>query len=108
MLKDLDPDADYNVAARVQYANVKDFGEMINHVSPIKMKEDSLLHNLVSHNYMFEMNTEHYEAGGDELMHAGLKVKQQFIATGYDDHLRYIGDFGSRVYHIKMIEGQSE
>lgn len=97
----LDPDKDYNIVSREQYFNVKSFGDLINQVSPIKIKENGVVHQLVSDNYMFEANKESFEAGGDELMYAGLKLTHQFIGTGYNDSIRHMGDFGSRIYLLE-------
>ena len=97
----LNPDKDYEINSREQYFNVKSFGDLINQVSPVKMKENGIVHQLVSDNYLFEANKESFEAGGDELMYAGLKLKHQFIGTGYNESLRHMGDFGSRVYLLE-------
>ncbi len=35
-------------------------------------------------------------------MNAGIKIKQQFLGTGYDESVRVMGDFGSRMYVAKL------
>lgn len=98
-LQDLDPQSIYHVKARKQYMNIKAFGNMINHVSPVKMKAEGIVHTLVSQRYMFEMNDFENHIPGDVLMHAGLRLNQQFMGTGYDETVNHL-DFGSRVYTL--------
>lgn len=99
-LQDLDLQSIYHVKARKQYMNIKAFGNMINHVSPVKMKAEGIVHTLVSQRYMFEMNGFENHIPGDVLMHAGLRLNQQFMGTGYDETVNHLGDFGSRVYTL--------
>ena len=99
----LKEDALYAVGGRTQYLNIKAFGDLINQISPVKMKADGVVHTMVSNHYMFEQKTDSFEAGGDELMYAGYRLPNQFIGTGYNEQIRLLGDFGSRLYHIKEI-----
>ena len=103
-LLNLNETSDYLVTSRTQYYNVKDFGGLINDVAPVKIKENGIVHQIVSDHYLFEANKEIVHAGGDDLMYVGLRLNHQFIGTGYNDHIRHIGDFGSRVYLIKEKE----
>ncbi|MDC7226673.1 MAG: alpha-galactosidase [Spirochaetales bacterium] len=100
-MKGLNPDMLYQLEERRQYFNIKDFGELVNHVSPIKMKADSLVHNLVSDNYMFAAEIEKREIFGDELMYAGFRPAHQFMGTAFSDQTRLMGDYGSRIYYLK-------
>jgi len=47
---------------------------------------------------------EYYIVPGDVLAYGGIKLNQQFTGTGYDKETRVLGDFGSRIYHIKKME----
>ena len=97
----LDPDSIYKLETRLQYFNIKVFGELVNHVSPVYIKADSVVQTLVSNNYMLEADVESIEAFGDELMYAGFRPNHQFTGSGYTEKTRLIGDFGSRLYYIK-------
>ncbi|SFR68777.1 alpha-galactosidase [Anaeromicropila populeti] len=44
---------------------------------------------------------EEYQVFGDMLMHAGIKLVQQFSGTELLEQTRLMGDFGTRVYEIK-------
>ena len=39
-----------------------------------------------------------------EILNQGLKLKQQFMGTYYNDKTRILGDFGSMMYHIEQIK----
>lgn len=94
----------YKVTTRPQYMNVRKFGSLINEVSPIKIKANSLVHNIVSNNYLYQTEVEEIRAYGDELMYIGLRPYHQFLGTGNCDKMRIIGDYGSRLYHIKCLK----
>lgn len=100
-LKGLDEDTLYQLNTRVQYMNIKSFGELINDYVPFSIKEGGIIHNIISDNYMFELEKEQVEAFGDEFMNAGFRPKAQFNGMGYNEQIRFIGDFGSRLYYIK-------
>ena len=100
----LEPDVMYKLETRLQYFNIRAFGELVNHVSPINIKADGVIQTVVSNNYMLEAEVESIKAGGDELMYAGFRPMHQFMGTGYTEQTRLIGDFGSRVYYIRKME----
>lgn len=45
--------------------------------------------------------TEEYQAYGDMLMNAGIKLSQQFTGIWVHEQTRIMGDFASRIYEIK-------
>lgn len=47
--------------------------------------------------------TEDLFACGDELMYAGVHLKQAFAGTGYDNEVRYYQDFESRLYFMESF-----
>lgn len=94
----------YKVTGRKQYISIKAFGSLVKHVMPVKLSGDGIPLALIAKRYMFAMTDEEYIAGGDLLNYAGIKLKQQFGSTGYNENIRLIGDFGSRLYYIKAEE----
>lgn len=99
----LDEGLDYEIEGRAQYINVKAFGNLVNRVLPVKIRGDGMIHTLISSRYLFEMAKEHYTAGGDLLNQYGIKLIQQFSGTGYNENIRILGDYGSRLYIITAI-----
>ena len=45
---------------------------------------------------------ETYEASGKTLLQ-GIHLNNQFVATGYNEHIRMLGDFGSNLYAIDEL-----
>jgi alpha-galactosidase len=50
-------------------------------------------------------NREQYQLYGDQLASVGLPLNNQFMGVEITEHTRHIGDFGSRIYHIRAVEG---
>ncbi len=100
-LKGLDESMYYSLSTRKQYLNVQHFGPLINDELPINVREGGIIHSIICNHYMYEMDKEAINAYGDELMNAGFLPIPQFGGTEFNDKIRYIGDFGSRIYHVK-------
>lgn len=100
--KGLDPEYKYHFSNRPLKYNVKEFGDLVNTVSPIHIKQDSMAHNLVSKFVKMDGETEACDVYGDVLMHGGIRLKQAFAATGYNDEVRHFPDFGSRMYFMEQ------
>ncbi|MBN2795680.1 MAG: alpha-galactosidase [Clostridia bacterium] len=103
MVKDAKEDLLYKVYSRPQYLNIKAFGDLVNHVSPIKIKGDSIIQTLVSNHYLFELNNFEEDIPGDALLYDGFRLQQQFMGTGYNDQINHLGDFGSRVFVLNPV-----
>ena len=100
----VDTDAIYAVTPRKERINLKMFGDLINRISPIRMKDGSVVDRVVTSSVALDSELEYYIVPGDLLAYAGIKLNQQFTGTGYDKETRVLGDFGSRIYHIKKIQ----
>lgn len=100
--KGLDAEKKYHFFNRDLRYNIKYFGDLVNTASPIHIRQDSLVHNLVARLITMPGEKEDYVVSGSLLMNGGLKPKQGFGATGYNEEVRFFQDFGSRMYF--MIE----
>ncbi len=100
----LDPQAKYEFQVREQQHNIHLFGGLINQVLPIKVNEQGFLVYEVAKRMTMPGEHEKYTLSGKALMSGALKLKQQWMATGYNDDVRVLGDFGSRLYYIKAID----
>ena len=100
--KGLDAEKKYHFFNRDLRYNIKYFGDLVNTASPIHIRQDSLVHNLVAKLITMPGEKEDYVVSGSLLMNGGLKPKQGFGATGYNEEVRFFQDFGSRMYF--MIE----
>ena len=99
--KGLKEDAKYHFYNRELKYNIKNFGDLVNMVAPVHIKQDSLTHNLISKFIKMDGEKEDCYAYGDTLMHGGVRLKQAFAGTGYSDEVRYFQDFGSRIYFME-------
>lgn len=99
----LKPEARFKVSGRPQFINVKAFGSLVNHVLPVKIRGDGVIHSVLASRFMFAMADESYEAHGDLLSGHGVRLKQQFSGTGYNDEVRILSDYGSRLYIAEEI-----
>ena len=53
--------------------------------------------------YKMDGETEDYTVSGALLTNAGIKLKQAFGGSGFDDETRLFKDFSSRMYFIESI-----
>ena len=84
--------------------DVKRFGTLVNAIAPFHIKQDSLIHDVVARVVRMPGEREEVVASGAALMHAGVKLKQAFSATGYDERVRFYPDFFSRLYFMEAVE----
>ena len=101
--KDLIEDAVYKVKVRETKIPIRAFGNLINQVSPIRIKEDGLMQALIGKSYAMDSETEEYTVTGATLMHAGIRLNQRFIGTGLNKNTRVMGDYSARLYTIDRI-----
>ena len=99
--KGLNPEARYHFYNRELKYNVKNFGDLVNTVSPVHIKQDSIAHNLVAKFVKMDGEREDMHVYGDTLMYNGVRLKQSFGGTGYSDEVRYYQDFGARMYFME-------
>lgn len=83
--------------------NIKQFGSLVNQVSPVHIKQDSFVHNTIAKFYKMDGETEDYTVSGALLNNAGIKLKQAFGGTGFDDETRLFKDFSSRMYFFEKV-----
>jgi alpha-galactosidase len=99
--KGLDPDKMYHLYNRDLRYNIKAFGDLVNTATPVHIKQDSIVHNVIARFVTMPGEKEDYTVSGSLLMNGGLKLKQAFAANGYNDQTRFFQDFGSRLYFMK-------
>lgn len=98
------PDFDYEVSPRLQRISLDVFGSLINMLAPVNLSGESRLKQMLLDNYTLKSEDEHYIVSGDVLAYGGLHLDPQFGGTGYNNKVRILGDFGSRLYYIVRIK----
>lgn len=98
------PDVKYHFYGRNIKYNLKDFGDLVNTVSPIHIKQGSALQEILSRFVNMDGEKEDLTAYGDTLMRAGIALKPAFAGTGYNSDTRLFPDFSSRIYFMEAVE----
>lgn len=91
--------ARYRVVSKSQSVAIRDFGRLVNHVSPVRISDGGLVQSLVNRFYRLPDASECYEGNGATL--SRLQLTPQFDGAGQDAHTRLLGDYGSTLYVIE-------
>lgn len=100
----LDPARTYRFCNVPRRHNIRHFGDLINTESPVHVRQDSMLHQVISRFVTLPGESEDYTVSGAVLQQAGIKLRQGFSGTGYNEETRYFQDFSSRLYLIRAVE----
>ncbi len=88
----------YNRSLKI---DVREFGDLVNMVSPVHLKQDGLLVDIVAKFVKMDTENEDLKASGDTLMYSGVHLKQAFGGTGFNEEVRHFPDFASRIYFME-------
>ncbi|MBU1144693.1 MAG: alpha-galactosidase [Firmicutes bacterium] len=101
-MRGLNDELTYKISNRIQYFNLEMFGDLVKHALPIKLNANGILFHLLKNRYLMKAEEENVEYSGSTLNHFGFVPKQKFIGSGYNQSVRLMGDFGSRIYYISI------
>lgn len=104
VISGLKDDQLYEITVREEYFNLSFFKGLVKHALPIKLNSNGILFHLLQNRYLMKKETEQIRSYGKTLNQFGFVPKQNFIGSGYNESIRLMGDFGSRIYYIKAIE----
>ncbi len=102
--KGLEEETCYHFYNRKLTYNLKAFGGLVNLVSPIHIRQDSLVEAIAAKFVKLDGETEDCLVYGDELMYHGIKLKQAFGSVGYGSETRIFQDFASRMYFMEACQ----
>ena len=102
-LHDLDDEKVYRIESKPYLHNLKQFGHLINFVSPIKLNSEGKIVDTLSKIRGMEASIQTYEASGAALK-SGIYLNNLFLGTGYNDNIRIPLDYGSDMYEVKEIK----
>lgn len=103
-IKGLDKNRKYTLSNREKKKSIKEYGDLVNTVSPVHIKQGSMVMNLVDKVYKLNSEKELVTAYGDAFMENGANLKMGFIGTGLNDEVATFQDYASRLYHLKIHE----
>lgn len=101
--KGLDDQLRYEFSNRARRYDIRQFGDLVNTVAPIHVRQDSLLHGAIAKFVTMPGEAESYRTSGSVLM-AGVKLTQAFSGSGYNEQTRLFQDFASRMYFMNAKE----
>ncbi len=99
--KGLQEEQKYHFYNRQLKHNIKEFGDLINSIAPVHVRQDSPMHQIVAKFVKLDGEIEDLTAYGDTLMYGGVKLKPGFGGTGFNDQVRHFPDFASRMYFME-------
>lgn len=102
--KGLNADLRYRLCNRVVPVNVKVFGDLVNMLTPIHIKQNSHMHDIIAHFAKMESEKDDIFVYGDTLMNGGYRLHQNFNGCGYEAGMMVCRDFGSQMYFIDKEE----
>lgn len=105
-VRGLDDNRIYTIKSKSFIHNIRQFGHLINLVSPVKVNADGMLVGNISKIRGMDASAQLYQASGAALKE-GLCLNPLFVSSGYNNYIRIPLDFGSDMYVIKEKEYES-
>jgi len=102
-LMGLSPSRRYRVETHPQSLYIGRFGGLARHILPVTLKPGGLLLRTADRWFSLADCVESYAGYGRALMD-GVLLNDQFTGTGYDPHIRILGDYGSSLYVTQAEE----
>ncbi|MCR5665948.1 MAG: alpha-galactosidase [Eubacterium sp.] len=94
----------YHFYNKKRVFDVRKFGDLINTQAPFHIRQGSLVHNVVARFVTMEGEVEDHTVTGENLMYAGVTLKDGFAGTGYSEEVRYFQDYSSRMYFMDLMQ----
>lgn len=91
----------YTYKTRQQLIPLKKFGNLVNYIAPIHIKEDYILSVALAKHIKMKSEVDNGITSGSSLLSAGPVLTQEWSGVGYDEHIRLVSDFGTRCYLIQ-------
>ncbi|MCR5255034.1 MAG: alpha-galactosidase [Acetatifactor sp.] len=101
--KGLDPDKIYRFYNIPEKVNIKTFGDLVNAVSPVHIKNGSMAQSLLALVYKLNGEKEDYILPGRNILNAGVRLCPAFAGNGFNEHTRVFTDGASRLYIMEEV-----
>ena len=83
--------------------DVRLFGDLINMISPVHVKNGSMVHDIISRFVKLDGEHEDTVIFGDALDAAGVELSPAYSSTGFNERTRVFPDFASRLYFAQRL-----
>ena len=97
-IKGLDSAKEYTLRNVEQKFNLRDFGDLVNNISPVHIKQNSFMYNTLDRIKKLDGEKERITGYGDTFAKAGVFLKQGFAGVGFNENVAYFQDYCSRMY----------
>ena len=97
----LHEDSLYQITTLRQSFNLRQFGDLVSRVLPIRIPAKSPLFTWLANHVDYPIETQVEQLTGAQLTHDGWIPFVQFTGNGTNAQTRVMGDFGSRLYHLQ-------
>lgn len=99
----LDKEGKYRFYNREFKIDIRLFGDLINMIAPIHIRNGSTVHDMISRLIKLDGEKEDVVVYGDTLERAGIMLSPKFSSTGFNDKTRVFPDFASRLYFAEKM-----
>lgn len=96
--KGLDDTKQYHFYHIPQKVDIARMGDLINTASPVHIRPNSVIHQVVTHLITLKGETEEFHVPGDLLNKAGVVLSPNFGGTGFETGTALFQDFDARIY----------
>ncbi|NLJ89760.1 MAG: alpha-galactosidase, partial [Clostridiales bacterium] len=93
----------YFLATRPQKLYIKRFGNLTKHILPVELDPEGVVLRTANKHFSLTDCIEEYICS-DKALNFGIPLNDQFIGTGYNEHIRVLGDFGSNMYVTRRLK----
>ena len=83
--------------------NIHEFGGLVNQVLPFHLNPNGKLVDLVSKHMTMPSEKDNYIVKGNVLNNKGIILTPEWSASGFNEYVRVLRDYGSRLYVISEI-----
>ena len=97
----LKDDSLYHYQTRKESIPLKKFGGLINYVTPFHVNPEGVLLSVISKKKDMKSEVDEGILSGSVFSSYGAVLSQEWSGVGYDEKVRLMSDFGSRLYLIK-------
>ncbi len=100
----LEKDSLYHYQTRKESIPLKKFGGLINYVTPFHINPEGVLISILSKKKEMEGEVDEGILSGKTFSTSGAVLSQEWSGVGFNENVRLMSDFGSRLYVIKKTE----
>ncbi len=102
--KGVNEDHSYVVKNRKIFFSIKEVGSLINAITPIHIRMNSPIHNILDRVKHMESEVQETKTSGKVMIRMGMNLNEGFACRGFNENIRFMSDNGTRMY----VVGNSE